>query len=343
MGASVLNMGEDVPSDLSKRKAIKFIGTGVALGIAGGVVKDMVGYEQQIIQTGQFEARGAVWKPIYENIHSKHEKIVSSLNPKDLDMLSLEFFHPYLFNDDPNKLIHDRGIGQSARFDMLPNEVLENLEENNVKLLFGDLGTFTHDETLKDLFLKIVGGGVLITLSTSEKIKRRDFLKFTGLALAGPPVFDVAARFGINSTQEENKVLSRIMGRLTTISLNSSPENLNYLFRELVQANKLLESAKQITPKSDKPHIAYSWHMAHRGIEDWLFAGQDVCRALILAYPDQVLQKVIEMNSNDPRCLYGARLVGLKKDEGGNVVTGTDQVYEDSLLKELLKRRKVIS
>ena len=154
---------------------------------------------------------------------------------------------------------------------------------------------------------------------------------------------------------QKGKEPSKLLLRLNALSHHLTPEVLNDLFREVIQANKLMTLADNLTDaKNSKPNIGFNWHYSHKGIEDWLRVGQHITRACILAFPDEILRQIIEANNNDPRCLFSIRLVQvpqslqiLELDVSKNIFTTSldekevveDNVITDEVLKEALHQR----
>jgi len=262
---------------------------------------------------------------------------------------------------------------------VIPIETLEYLKYTNSLVAFGDI-QYTGDrldykwqlesalkvrEQIGDIFIKaglvaIAGGQALRTV---KKIDRRGFLRLAGasMATAGaaaylPAHYKDELHVKMMDAIQANSPQQRLLARLETIGGNLMPEDMNNLFRELTQANKLISLAKRINQgkPGGKAEIGYNWHLGHRGIEDWLRLGEDVVRACILAFPDDVLKQVIEANENDPRALYAIRLIQVPKsleilqvdrtgvmyrfDDKENI---RDNIIEDDKLAKSLKERNI--
>jgi hypothetical protein len=258
---------------------------------------------------------------------------------------------------------------------VIPIETLEYLKLINALVAFGDI-QYTGDnfdykwqlesalqvrEQIGDVFITaglaaIAGGQALRT----EQIGRRFLLKsmgaFTatlGVATSLPSRLKDLFHLNMMDAIQANSPQQRLWARINTIVGNLMPEDMNNLFRELIQANKLISLAKRINQikAGEKAEIGYNWHLGHRGIEDWLRLGEDVIRACILAFPDDVLKQVIKANENDPRALYAIRLIQVPQSLRILSVGRTysydkeekskDFIIEDEELKKILKERNI--
>lgn len=214
----------------------------------------------------------------------------------------------------------------------IPTQTLEYLKQNHILVAFGDTAVDSGDfdsirqvNAALDLREKIgqqlMQAGVATAAAGQglkvAKIDRRGLLRLGGLTAAAmgagkylPAKYRRELHKKLMDAMKDNDPYVRVWSRLQTISSDLLPEYLNDLLRELLQANKLMTLAKELksTTQDKKPVIGYNWHLAHRGIEDWLRIGQEITRACILAYPDEVFRQVVAANNDDPRCLYAIRL-----------------------------------
>ena len=347
-------------------------------------------HEVILAREGDLETRDAVWHPIYER-HDRHVEILQPNNiPAGLDALSLEGNLWEFVRREPGDSVMSKisyldipipglFVGGLSGYDTIPpNEstrfppaTLDYLREKGIPVAFGDIDSGLSDgrdelfaENLREFRIRfgelLLGAGAVTSAAglKTEKIGRRQFLKLlgaSGLALAG--VMAIPAQFRpeihkmVMDSFDESYERRRITARLMTISNNLQPERINDLFRELIQANKLMTLAKELNTGEGKPYIGYNWHLGHRGIEDWLRLGQEFTRNVILAFPDDVLKRVIAINNNDPRSLFAIRLTDVPKSltigktteavteyyfDGNEVVE--DRIIEDKILADKLKK-----
>ena len=343
--------------------------------------------------TGTFETPDGVWRSLPE-IHPRHEEVMTDLNnlPPTLDIVSYEgirFTTTFEGNKPVKHGVYTKElaslfIGELEGFDRVnsspqiafPLETLEHMKKHGIKAAFGDVEwqkeRFTLDptdafETRKKMGIALIlgGAGVAATgTARSRSMTRRRFLQTAGavafgagLAASVPPALRIPVHEAVMSSYDKGYIARRVAARLSTITLDLLPEFLNGLFRELIQANKLMTVARNWTdPKGKKPYIGYNWHLVHGGIEDWLRLGPGITRACIEAYPDSVLREVVGLNLDDPRCLWATREAEVPKSlkvqpttyQNGLTVTSYrydpneksfDKIVEDAALKERLSRR----
>ncbi len=140
--------------------------------------------------------------------------------------------------------------------------------------------------------------------------------------------------------------VQRIVARLVAMDSHLHPELLNVFFRNLMMSDKLLTVASVYCSKMGRvPKIAFQVEGGHSGIEDLLQAGPEVCRALVLAYPDFVLRQLVDRNGGvEDFC--SARLFKLPpdlrpQDIANNEILGktSERVVTDEKLKRALIQR----
>jgi hypothetical protein len=379
--------GEQHPFKLSRRQVV---GLGAAAAVTA-VLGGELGHEESLAKRGYFETNLARWYPIYER-HDEHgERFVPDNIPPKLDALSVELkVNPitqqgqneqvekisYL-KIDPLRLILTKVKGKDtfppSEYLLIPIETLKYLQDIGIPVAFGDI-TYTQDQSQWSLesALKVralIGAifmefGLLLTnedVLRKAKINRRGFSQLVGASLAtvGTAAFlPVVSKTPVHSNMmnaiQTDSPQQRIWARLNTIVNYLVPEQLNDLFRELIQANKLMALAKKINQDKpgEKAKIGYNWHLGHRGIEDWLRLGEDVTRACILAFPDSVLEQVVKANGDDERVLYAMRLIKVPQSlkilqiDEKNVAYNLDEkekvkdiIVEDHELADSLKER----
>src|SRR5258706_4799684 len=91
--------------------------------------------------------------------------------------------------------------------------------------------------------------------------------------------------------------LHKILDRLDGLAQDFHPELLLTFFRSALMADKLLTVAEhqQMTLKR-KPRTGYWVGLAHTSVEDFLVAGHELCRQVVLAYPHDFLYRLAEAN-----------------------------------------------
>ncbi|MEK7141595.1 MAG: hypothetical protein AAB800_03570 [Patescibacteria group bacterium] len=377
---------------IPRRDVLKLIGFAVGSHAANTVMAKETMHEAELLLTGEFGTPLAQWRPLYE-IHPKHEDVFSPDNlPPNLDIVSLEgiTFTTYAENDstvqesvytmNPDSLFlgHLEGYDtpNSVPQKAFPLQTLDHMKKHAIKAGFGDMAyipdmvTYDPDEELKtrkNIGAALMVGGVATGAAgtaRSRSLTRRNFLQTggvvgfgVGLAAFAPPALRKPMHEAVMASYDHGKIAQRIVGRLNTIHKDLLPEYLNALFRELMQANKLMTIAQSLSDtKAAKPYIGYNWHLGHSGIEDWLRLGPELTRRCISLYPESVLRQVIKVNLDDPRCLWAMRVAAVPKSltvnsithSNGLIITSSrydpkeksfDKVFEDTSLKDELSKR----
>lgn len=254
-------------------------------------------------------------------------------------------------------MLHSYAIGKDTveRTRTVPDEVLNRLENDPNKLIaFGDVA---HNQNVAfELVLDTIRGAISYAFlqkaleNVSQKslqrknMDRRKFLKkavkTSALATAAsllladdaiPALLDRTLMDAIKNDLPE----ARVLAKLESTSYKLDPGDLNNVFRELVQANKLLEMATYLKGHMHrKPIVAFNWHWGHIGIEDWLKLDRQTLRNCIMAFPDPVLRGIIEANGNDPKTLTTMRVFQFL-----NKSTIDEQFIEDQVLYQMLVNR----
>jgi hypothetical protein len=212
--------------------------------------------------------------------------------------------------------------------------------------MFGDihLGDFADTRfeiTLLGMYVAAdaIGAAIIpfiVSRLPREQVSRRSFLRAVGTMLwlwGTPPLLaNIIQITGLNDKQQTaiKKLSSRIIGLISDFH----PERARVFFRNAIIANNLLTMASAIKHQTNSiPKIAFQIEGTHSGIEDFLEAGQDVCRTIILSHPKIFLQNIVNHNGG-LEALCTSRLFKLPKEthyENG--------VIPDSIAQGIQERR----
>ncbi len=340
-----------------RRTFLKSLAALPLLGAAGKVTA----YEKEIQETGRFESGDGIFHPVYER-HDERETKTPTKIPPDFDALSIEGIFTYNFLTlDPQKILFSYERGQDTeekpRTRTVPREVLDILGKDPNKLIaFGDVAYSQNVafELATDIIKSAILYGVLQKAfrgvsnksPQGEKMNRREFFTKTAKTLTiiaasslplmnnvTPDLLQPILMDAIKNDLPE----ARVLAKLESTSYKLDPGNLNNVFRELVQANKLLEMATYLKGHIHrKPIVAFNWHWAHIGIEDWLKLDRQTLRNCIMAFPDPVLKGIIEANDDDPKKLTTIRALRLLDKPTLNI---GEQFIEDRVLYQMLVNR----
>lgn len=304
--------GSETPKpNPSRRDVLKKVGIGAATVslVGAGVREVMIGKEGLSTTNG-------IFFPLYErhDIGLDPKKI-----PSELDFLFKEGMS--------NKAHYD--ADPSLFFGTLKQDLVEALDEKNIKLIVGDtdliLGRSRDaSEDMADLHLKEFTGGMLIGLSgylynhiknvvdevkgrepSKKEVSRRKFIKRGTLAAAAwataPFSADYASALSLMRGFDPNQMnaVQRILVRLNGLVGNVHPEEHIGFFRNLIMADKMLTVAEAYHKRNNvRPNIGFNLGAAHAGIEDMLVVGHDFVRNMILMYPEDFLRNIVEINGS---------------------------------------------
>lgn len=316
----------------AERSAIRLSRRQLLLGSAGAATAAaFLANEIPKIKNG-IETENGIFIPLYENhVHGiKPEHIPSNTDiffneTADWPQIRPDFFLPAI----------------------LPKEILAVLASQNTEIMVGDAETFFSSPYWEKVLLQSSIGAGLICAgwatyrysktnenSQTKKLTRKKFVnnasKVFLLWSATPLLFDLPA---LALSFQDNMALRRLSSRPAALTQHLHPETVEVFFRSLVMADKLLEVARDFQQATGrKARIAFNVGLGHANIEDFLLAGQDFCRKLILAHPDFFLKDAIGRNGGI-RNFATARLfkmpTGLKaEDFSGTSPTSPEQIQK---------------
>ena len=300
----------EVGSEVSKDKIRSSSRRGfVKTAIIGAVTAPIVANEIRKGIKGEIVTSVGTFYPIYES-HSRG--IEPHQIPSNLDA----FFREYSyvggnFAASPREIL--QGIynkdGQKAFKKFFRDEILGTFAERNIPLVIGDVDI--PYELQEEILLIVKWGtglfGVSQAIINLRKEKRRGSeissrRKFITRAIGAGSAWSLAelasgvAAVGVFSGTD-NPAVKRITARINGLVSHTHPENSIVFFRNAVMAHKLLAYATHMKDNFGRyPHIAFNTGGGHQAIEDFLQAGSDVTRAIIMAYPDFYLREAVKAN-----------------------------------------------
>lgn len=323
--------------------------TFLKLGLGGGLIGSAaLGVnEYQTLNRG-IETPNGTFIPLYE-FHTNH--VTPDRMPKGTNIYFTELSGVYgqeMYERDP--------------IDVVDKAILDKkyiLSQNNTELMVGDV-TFNGAVFWAFLSLPTVEaiGGVSAFLklqkseNQNEKLDskvniRREILKKVGLGLSYWLITPVVASLTMGVPAaitgfDYNNPVARIGARIGSFLDYLHPEHAYALFRSLVMADKLLEVAKDYKERTGKrPQIAFNVGAGHAQIEDFLQAGQGICRKLITMHPYPILQSSFDgVGGVDNFCT--ARLFKVVVDEG-RVEVGERKVIDQELRGQLEVLSRIVT
>lgn len=173
-------------------------------------------------------------------------------------------------------------------------------------------------------------------LKANEGITRRKFItRLAGISAAvsiGPAAADKLLSMLLPAEVAQKDAIQRIFIRLNGLIKHTHPEDHMVFFRNVVMADKMLTVAEEMKKHSGRnPRIAFQVGAAHAGIEDFLVAGHNFTRWLLLQYPEDFLWDVVE-ESGGIKVFSSARSILLKSPTG---VKSDETIVDEALLKSL--------
>lgn len=283
--------------DLLKRGAMK---TGAAAGIliGAGSIKEIITPSTIETPTGRFTGLYEIHTESYKRDHLPLSSDTSAIFREEASSLA-----NIIANPDKIICASDKEFGSKE----FPDKTLLEAAQKQIPLMFGDVTVNFTTEILTSLGVNgselILGALSLDKLSELKKEeaklekakvnKRREVLK-AGLALGGVWGLSDTAKIPLMLAQGiPGDVARKLESQVSNIISGAHPEDIIVFFRNALIANKLLYlSELQQQQLGRKPHLVYNVGYGHRGIEDFLQAGRDFCRSVILAYPAPFLRYI---------------------------------------------------
>jgi len=263
--------------------------------VGGSAALWLLGRETKNITKGAIETEHGIFVPLYEEHYGGiNEKRI----PQDTNIFFME--GGGFLNEGPEVLTTD--VMQRKR--LIPNEILIKLANQGSEVMLGDV---LRPKAMTDYTIfgaESFVGVVLFRIAIGEKLdsrypklSRKQFLAaLAGAVWLASPFATLEIAF-FTSVLTENTTIRRIAARIGGLVSNLHPENTTRFFRDLIMAEKMLEAAREYKERTGtKPKIAYDVGIGHGGVEDFLQAGQNITRALILAYPTPILKDAVKNN-----------------------------------------------
>ncbi len=331
----------------TRRKGVGLMAKAAVAGLGLGTIGNEMIKARQGIRTAD-----GFFTPLYE----RHDIGIKAENiPPDVSVFFREGrFEGYMRAD---KELILGGIGGSSdsgeikNTRIFPDDILNKLAQQGTEIMIGDITANLEEDlflSTAELAAAVIGATAVVEANLLKKDwARRNLLNKVALGVclwaAAPFIGGYANMIG----QAQSEAIKRIEGRLYAMQADTHPELLGVFFRNLVMADKLLTVGKEIKAKTGNiPKIGFEVEGGHSGIEDLLLAGDNFCRALILAYPKAILQGIVDKNSGI-RDFCSARLLKLSKtptaDGAGNKieVVGDRRVIDEKLQIDLEQKLAV--
>jgi len=287
---------ETEPEKISRRDMLKKLGVGAVVG--GAAAAGVAEWAEEELKVGKegLETDHGIFVPLYES----HPTGISPENiPPDTQALFLELTTKNFFKLSPFCLLSSKTLFGN---DYFPEEIISYVTKNRIKIIFGNVdlpfidfassvGLLYGEFTMAKSFLKKTPQRTPL-ITRRELFKQTTKLAFSLWALSPLGIGALAAPANIIDPRQTpiKRTLSRALGK----AYNLHPEVLFVFFNNLIVANKLLLVAEDLKEKTEKkPKIAFRFGAAHSGIEDFLRAGPDFFRKMIMAFPKWYLNRII--------------------------------------------------
>lgn len=300
----------------SRRTVVKRV---VGLGIGAYLASKFIRNEITTALDGEIDkidTSEGVFIPLYE----RHDKGIDARNiPDDLDIIFREVVFPEgTFASLPSRVAHTQLRAYKGTRHEVTNAplfrkgVLDNLAEHNGQVMIGDISTLSvqdHELIVKSEALLGAAAGTLAILlhlyerdiklypGRKESLHRRSLIKYATATTAFWGLSPSFARFLNFNTLTADAPLRRIGARLEGIISDFHPEDMLIFFRNALIANKLLivaNNRQQLLGK--KPRVGMIIEGGHSGVEDFLRLGDFLCKEIILLYPRELLEHLVQKN-----------------------------------------------
>lgn len=212
---------------------------------------------------------------------------------------------------------------------VLPDELLLAFAREGTQIAFGDVYLPPAVSKL-DINIEVaeflIGSSIGIfwaigskfNLELTEKLNiqlpRRQLLSrsiYAGsLWAVSPTIGDIITTLSVDNSIPIERIMTRVQG----LNSHLHPELSVIFLRNLLMADKLLLIGQHLQKDNkENPRIGFRVGALHSGIEDFLQAGPEICRMLILAMPKKLLQTLVDEN-NSIEDFCSARLIKLPQD-----------------------------
>lgn len=329
-------------SGFPRREFLKKAGKIAAAVAAAGAAGLILGNEVKKGKDGIVRVNEGNFIPLYE----VHTVGISPENfPQDIDALfrenanSLSYING-IFTDRPEyvKSLLDYKHEQTKTD---ADEIMLNLSRRNAPLVFGD-PTGNRYSLIAVPVAEILAGGLAaraIIKSSIDKMSddptRRKLLQ---LALGAVALFGLSNLTDILGSLYKSNIPNRLkrVNRIGGIISHIHPEQPELFLRNAVMADKLLLTGRYLKEKLGRqPNIAFWVGAGHSGIEDFLQAGQEVCRKAIALYPKVYLRHVVDNTGGDED--FSSALLAYPHATGENQYTyDLVKITDQKLLERLL-------
>ena len=333
---------------INRRRVLKYTAVAIA---AGTIISNELIKETHGVPTGS-----GTFIPLYENhnIGIDPEEI-----PKDAKIFYKEvasyggmFAHQakdiVMDSFDTNQAALPVGKIEEIKMRLFPEQELETLAQNKIEIMLGDVRVTRELNQILLMLAESIGGAglALETLALSKlipektsqaRLNRRKLLTTAGYAggLWGFSNFPLLSLTVLTEQAEDNDAIKRIADRLYGLQSHLHPELPLVFFRNALKADKLLTVATEYKNRTgEKPKVAFNVGAGHSGIEDFLQAGSNVCRGIILAHPRNFLDLVVEVNGG-VEDFSSARLLTLP----ANLKANEPYEIRTSKLKQMTERK----
>lgn len=314
-------------------RSAKLAAAGVGAAALGGIVANEVINKRE----GSIVTESGTFFPLYED-HTKGIKAESI--PSNLDVFFRETGDMDTFSPSPEEVLRHRFTIPDFQ-----DKVLASLSRSKAEVMIGDVETpfIGKIDPMIMVGEAMVGGALALkflrTLRSKENsevgISRRKFLQAVMLAGAAWGLSRLPVSAGTFQESYNENAIDRVYSRFVAIESHMHPELSIVFFRNIIMADKLLTVSEDIRKRTgQKAKIAFQVGSGHAGIEDFLQAGHDFCRGLVLAYPKQYLRSTVELN-NGIRDFCSSRLFKLPEN------LTIEDIGNGEKLKETTERRVV--
>lgn len=317
----------------------------------------------------------------YGNFRFLYERHDVSINSEDIPANTDIFYRELtlkenLFRQSAAEIFSSRYFGGESpmtpirEVSFLSQDIIVKLAQNRIEIMIGDVDLRKVDY----LASRVIRGAefgvgfytLLKTLSSkpgqpSQKIEtsqnveptkgenpRRKFLK-TAATLGSvwaisPTISFVLKMFGTGTP--EQTAFKRLASRLEGIQSHFHPELADNFFRDAMTANKLLAAGEEYKKiHATKANFTVLLEGGHSGVEDLVRLGPGVTRAIVLSWPTDMLEAIIQ-NNNGVEDFSSARIFKLPGDitsedilNGGKWEAVAGRRVTDQVLLEELRRK----
>ena len=269
---------------------------------------------KQEIEQGKegVQTRSATFIPIYEN-HIERIKLENLPAYLDVFFAELTMIYKSLYGENPKTILQQKSLWNEnpitgKRKDnpiFLPSIIAALSKQGSVVAIGDSLQVWeilaSTGFKLSEIFGSLGGLAIMVKkglFASDAHISRRNLLKTLELgavAWGGSNLVGMLLSAPFKSNEAQKNAIGRILTRIEGLQTHIHPEQTVIFFRNAMMAIRMMLIAEELkTERNKKIRMGFNIGAEHSGIEDFLLAGPEFSRAVVLTYPAPFLRSATD-------------------------------------------------